>query len=270
MTREVISFKKTVYAYYQNFGRDLPWRNTENHYHIFVSEIMLQQTQVARVLGTFERFVSELGDFYALAEARAGRLLSIWQGLGYNRRCIHLKESAVRICTEFSGKLPQSEDLLRSLPGVGIATSRALLAYCFNRPTVFIETNIRQVFIHFFFKDRKTVSDGEILPLVELTLDRRNPREWYYALMDYGSMLKDRVGNLTRRSAGYKRPARFEGSMRQLRGTVLKVLLKHKKITADTVAEMAGFDPEKVEEAIYRLEREGFLDKRGPYYSLRQ
>jgi A/G-specific adenine glycosylase len=263
-------FTETIFSYYREHGRSLPWRNTDNHYRIFVSEIMLQQTQVVRVLEKYTGFVTEFGDFFALARTSRKKLLSVWQGLGYNRRCIHLSESAKKICAEFSGKLPKSEEQLLTLPGVGTATGRALLAYCFNLPTVFLETNIRQVFIHFFFPDRETVTDSEILPLVEQTLDLNNPREWYYALMDYGSMLKRSVGNLTSRSAGYKRSAPFEGSMRQLRGRLLRTLLENETLTVTMTAEMIGIEPEKVEEAIHQLEREGFLAKNGLFYSLRQ
>ncbi|HUT65406.1 MAG TPA: A/G-specific adenine glycosylase [Spirochaetota bacterium] len=261
-------FRETILNFYRDHGRSLPWRDTDNHYHIFVSEIMLQQTGVERVLGKYLRFLTEFPDFGALARASQKRILSEWQGLGYNRRCIHLREGARKICSEFSGKLPESEKLLLSLPGVGRATSRALLAFCFNRPVVFLETNIRQVFIHFFFQESGRVSDTEMLPLVAKTLDRNNPREWYYALMDYGTMLKRSIGNLVRKSAGYRQPAPFEGSMRQVRGIILKTLLSSPGLTPDRISSITGIDTGRIKEALDRLTQEGFLENNGLFYSL--
>ena len=167
--------REKILSYYKEHGRNLPWRNTDNRYHIFVSEIMLQQTGVERVLVKYPRFLAEFPDFDTLAQTTQKKILSVWHGLGYNRRCIYLRESAGKICSRFSGKLPKSEKHLLSLPGVGRATCGALLAFCFNEPAVFLETNIRQVFIHFFFRDSERVSDSRMLPLVEKTLDRSNP-----------------------------------------------------------------------------------------------
>ncbi len=261
-------FREKILSYYREHGRSLPWRNTDNHYHIFVSEIMLQQTGVERVLGKYPRFVAEFPDFGALARASQKRVLSEWQGLGYNRRCIHLRECARKILSDFSGRLPESEKLLLSLPGVGRATSGALLAFCFNRPVVFLETNIRQVFIHFFFQGSEKVNDTEMLPLVEKTLNRDNPREWYYALMDYGTMLKRSIGNLVRKSTGYRLSGPFEGSMRQIRGLVLKTLLSSPGLTPDMISSITGIDTGRLKEAVDRLTQEGFLEKNGLKYSL--
>ena len=261
-------FRETILSFYRDHGRSLPWRDTDNHYHIFVSEIMLQQTGVERVLGKYPRFIAEFPDFDTLARASQRRILSEWQGLGYNRRCIHLRESARMICSQFSGKLPETEKLLLSLPGVGRATGRALLAFCFNRPVVFLETNIRQAFIHFFFQESGMVSDAEMLPLVEKTLDRNNPRDWYYALMDYGTMLKRSIGNLVRKSAGYRQSAPFEGSMRQVRGMVLKTLLSSPALTPERISSITGIDTGRIKEALDRLTQEGFLENNGLIYSL--
>jgi A/G-specific adenine glycosylase len=268
MIVDVAAFQRTVRTCYEEYGRDLPWRNTDDEYRIFISEIMLQQTGVPRVLEKYTPFISRLKSFGTLASAAQGEILSLWQGLGYNRRCIYLKESARKVCEQFSGRLPESERLLCSLPGVGTATARSLLSFCFNRPVVFMETNIRQVFIHHFFPGGETVHDRELYPLVERTLDHDNPREWYYALMDYGTMLKKSVGNITIRSSSYRRAEPFEGSMRQLRGTVLKLLLSHRKLTEKAFSELTGTARERIQDVLLQLEREGFLQKRGPDYSL--
>jgi len=270
MAFDASAFQHTVRTYYKNSGRDLPWRNTDDEYHIFVSEIMLQQTGVGRVLEKYRPFISKFKSFYDLQAAPRGEILSLWQGLGYNRRLIYMKESAKKVCEKFSGSLPKSEKLLLSLPGVGTATARSLLAFCFNHPVVFLETNIRQVFIHHFFPGEETVHDRALYPWVERTLDHDNPREWYYALMDYGTMLKKLTGNITKRSSGYRRAGPYEGSMRQLRGAVLKLFLSHRNLTVESLTDLAGTTHDRGQEALVQLEREGFLKKEADDYSLRQ
>jgi A/G-specific adenine glycosylase len=187
---------------------------------------MLQQTGITRVLEPYKRFLRAFPSFRALAEAPASAVLACWQGLGYNRRALALHQSA-RIVTEaYGGRLPRTLEGLQALPGVGPATAGAVLVYAFGLPVPFIETNVRRVFIHFFFPGAATVLDAQIMPLVEQTMDRRQPREWLYALMDYGTMLGRGGENANRRSAVYKRQAPFEGSRRQLRGKVIAYLVE--------------------------------------------
>ncbi|NUN23224.1 MAG: A/G-specific adenine glycosylase, partial [Candidatus Jettenia caeni] len=183
-------FQKVIYSYYQEYGRNLPWRITQEPYHILVSEIMLQQTQVQRVIGKYESFIQVFPNFYSLSRAPLKMVLKEWQGLGYNRRAMALKRIAQKVIEEFGGVLPSSVDALITFPGIGRATASAISAFAFHKPTVFIETNIRRVFIHSFFHDETNIKDTEIILLVEKTLDVSNPRNWYYALMDYGVMLK--------------------------------------------------------------------------------
>ena len=254
-------FKKEIREYYQNHARDFPWRNTVDPYHILVSEIMLQQTQTGRVFEKYERFLSEFPDFFSLARARLQNVLSIWQGLGYNRRAIALSSIACQVVSEFDGALPSSEEMLVKFPGIGKATASAIAAFAFNKPSIFIETNIRRVFIHFFFHDRKTVTDAEILPLISKTLDRSDPRRWYYALMDYGAMLKKSVLNPNRKSAHYKIQSRFEGSHRQLRGMVLKEIIAAQRGTVSSIAKKIDQSPDKILEVLSELQKEGFIKK---------
>ena len=254
-------FKKEIREYYQNHARDFPWRNTVDPYHILVSEIMLQQTQTGRVFEKYERFLSEFPDFYSLARARLQNVLSIWQGLGYNRRAIALSSIACQVVSEFDGALPSSEEVLVKFPGIGKATASAIAAFAFNKPSIFIETNIRRVFIHFFFHDRKTVTDAEILPLISKTLDRSDPRRWYYALMDYGAMLKKNVLNPNRKSAHYKIQSRFEGSHRQLRGMVLKEIIATQRGNVSSIAKKIDQSPDKILEVLSELQKEGFIKK---------
>jgi A/G-specific adenine glycosylase len=186
-------------------------------YRILVSEIMLQQTQVERVLDKYKVFIRIFPDFSSLAVAPLADILKVWQGLGYNRRAVALQKIAISVMKESRGRLPVTREELLKLPGIGKYTASAILTFACNQPNIFIETNIRRVFIHFFFRDRENISDAEILPLIEMTLDAGNPREWYYALMDYGAMLKKTVENPNRKSSHYKKQAPFHGSNRQLR-----------------------------------------------------
>ena len=179
-------FKDIVHSYYQKHARKFPWRETRSPYGILVSEFMLQQTQVERVLGKYPLFIASFPDFQTISCASLKDVLLHWQGLGYNRRAVNLWKTAQAVVEGFHGDLPETREELIRMPGIGRATAGAILAFAFNRPVVFIETNIRRAFIHHFFQDRKDVRDSEILPLVEATLDYENPRQWYYALMDYG------------------------------------------------------------------------------------
>jgi A/G-specific adenine glycosylase len=176
-SRQIFSFQHFILAFYKEHRRNLPWRNTDNAYRILVSEIMLQQTQVERVAEKYDRFIAAFPDFLSLAKAPLKNVLKAWQGLGYNRRAMSLVKLANIVVTEYGGVLPDNVGELVKLPGIGQATAGCLLAFVFRKPSVFIETNIRRVFIHHFFHDRKGVHDDEIMPLVETTLYKSNPRD---------------------------------------------------------------------------------------------
>lgn len=257
----VQTFQKTIYDYYREHSRKLPWRITRNPYHILVSEIMLQQTQVARVLVKYERLVQMFPDFSTLAQAPLKIILKEWQGMGYNRRAIALKHIAQKVMEEFHGHLPPSAEVLKTFPGIGKATASSIIAFAFNIPTVFIETNIRRVFIHGFFHDRSDVKDTEILLLVERTLDVTNPREWYYGLMDYGAMLKKEFENPNRRSAHYQKQSPFQGSNRQVRGNILKMLANESSVSEREITRKLQTDSERVRNNLVQLEKEGFIKK---------
>jgi A/G-specific adenine glycosylase len=261
-------FRRIISRYYEKHRRGLPWRRTRNPYRILVSELMLQQTPVERVLEKYTRFTRRFPGFRSLADASLADILSVWQGLGYNRRAIALKRTAQIIVTEFQGKLPASKSELLTLPGIGDYTASAVLAFAFDQPSVFIETNIRRVFIHFFFNDRDSVSDLDILPVLARTLQRNDPREWYYALMDYGAMLGKKVANPNRRSAHYRRQTRFEGSDRQVRGMILKALLRGIVTSRKGLIAELGLAPQKLDENLARLIQEGFLKKEGRRYAI--
>jgi A/G-specific adenine glycosylase len=227
LAKQEAQFIKTVWEFYQASGRhDLLWRKTADPYKILVSEIMLQQTQVARVLPKYRDFLKQFPTTKKLAEASLGEVLVAWQGLGYNRRAKFLKQAAETVMGERKGVWPKTLPELRALPGIGSYTAGAVMNFAYNVPVPLIETNVRTVYIHHFFHDKEGVTDAELIPIIERTLDTKNSREWNWALMDYGARLKEAVGNLSKRSKHYTKQSTFKGSDRQIRGAILRELTK--------------------------------------------
>ncbi len=257
--------------------RDLPWRRTRDPYAILVSEIMLQQTQVARVLVRYEDWLADFPTLDALAAAPLEAVLRAWQGLGYNRRAIALKRTAEQVVAATApapATLPSDELALRALPGIGPATASGIRAFAFDLPGVYLETNVRTVVLHELFADRDGVADREIVPLLVDALEvagRRGiaPREWYYALLDYGAHLKRTVPNPSRRSSHHIRQSAFAGSVRQKRAWLLRsVMASPGEPTESHVVGLAQAEKAAGREApdsavadgiLEALETEGFL-----------
>lgn len=253
------AFKKIIWEYYRAHGRDFPWRRTRDPYRILVSEVMLQQTQTDRVVKFYEKFLRAFPSVQALARAPIRRILKIWQGLGYNRRALYLKRMAEVVVRDHNGKLPRSVEELRRLPGVGPTTAAAVGAFAFDIPSPMIETNIRSVYLHFFFPGRKNVPDAKLLPIIDQTLSRTHSREWYYGLMDYGVHLKKHHPNPSRRSAHHVRQSKFEGSNRQLRGAILKVHTQKSRLSVQALVRSTGRDAETIRRAVASLKKEGLI-----------
>jgi A/G-specific adenine glycosylase len=264
--RDIRRFQRQVYDHYQRNGRKLPWRKRRDPYRILLSELMLQQTQVKRVTEKYGQFLLRFPTIESVARAPLRAILEVWQGLGYNRRALALKKLAAIIVDHHAGRIPPAIEALKALPGVGAATAGAVCAFAFNRPAVFVETNIRSVFIHHFFHDRDGVKDSEILPLVEQTLDANRPRQWYYALMDYGVALKEQHPNPSRRSAHYTIQPPFEGSLRQIRGMILRALVKNPGITEPALVKEINRDVDRVGKCLQQLCKEGFVLKKGKQF----
>ena len=225
---------------------------------------MLQQTQTSRVVGRLERFLDRFPTFAALAKAPLAAVLTEWQGLGYNRRALFLVKLAQAVMTKHRGTLPATFDELRALPGVGDYTAGALLAFVYGKPAVFIETNIRAVFLEEFFKGKHGVRDKEIASIVELTLDRRNPRRWYYALMDYGVVCKARSRSLNARSAHYAKQSPFESSIRKVRGEVVRSLVRAARpLTRAALRELVHSDTKRLASALTGLIVDGIIWRKG-------
>ncbi len=263
---KIKEFQKIIRDFYGKNKRELPWRNTRDPYKIFVSEVMLQQTQVSRVLLKYPEFIKAFPTLPSLAKAPFLDVLRVWQGLGYNRRAKALKNASEAIWELHKGKIPKDIDRLLKLPGIGPSTAGGILAFAYNIPYPFIETNIRRIFIHHFFPRKKNVHDREILQLVEKTMDVQNPREWYYALFDYGTHLGKQIKNPNRRSKHYAKQKAFEGSHRQIRGMVLKKILGEGSMSKQRLrAEIKGAD-KQLERVLGELIKEKFITKhRGLY-----
>jgi len=268
---ELTSFQNIIWDYYRQHGRhDMPWRIPEldgsfDPYKIMVSEIMLQQTQVTRVIPKYLTFIHQFPTSVSLAAARLGDVLTAWSGLGYNRRAKFLHQAAQAIQTEFDGVFPHSLDSLMRLPGVGKNTAGAIIAYAFNQPLVFVETNIRTVYIHHFFHDQMGISDTEIIKLIDATLDRQQPRIFYWALMDYGAYLKQAVGNLNKLSKAYTKQSTFQGSLRQIRGQVIRLLTSQPHTRASLAAQITD---ERLPTVLADLTREGLISIHDKQYRL--
>jgi A/G-specific adenine glycosylase len=256
---EITGFRRRIAEFYRDHKREFPWRDNITPYGIVVSEVMLQQTGVERVVGKFGPFIDSFPDFSDLASAPLSDVMDAWQGLGYNRRALSLKKLAGIVVDENSGTLPVDIGLLKAMPGIGDATAGSIMAFSFNLPSVFIETNIRRVFIHYFFPGRDRVTDNEIIPLVEATLERSHPRDWYYALMDHGTYLSAVAANPNRKSAHYSRQSRFEDSDRQVRGKIIRLLIGNAGAPPDDIARATGCDLKRLKPILDSLVKDGLV-----------
>ncbi|MBN1549231.1 hypothetical protein JW872_01070 [Candidatus Babeliales bacterium] len=221
---KIVDFRNFINNFYVKNRRAFSWRDDISPYRVFVSEIMLQQTQTSRVEQKFEPFIKAFPSFQRLTTASLSEILRYWQGLGYNRRSLALHKGARIIMDRYAGILPSDPGLLVALPGIGPATAASMVTFAYNKATVFIETNIRSVLLHHFFPNKSNVTDKQLLPIVEQVLDKERPRDWYYALMDYGVMLKKQYVNPSRASAHYVTQKSFKGSNREIRGMILRYL----------------------------------------------
>lgn len=270
---DISALQKTVFDYYAASGRHtLPWRLPEpdgsfEPYKIVVSELMLQQTQVSRVVPKFALFIEAFPHVGDLANAPLHDVLSLWSGLGYNRRAKFLWQTAQHVVEHYDGVFPATAKELVALPGIGVNTAGAILTYAFNQPAVFIETNIRTIFIHHFFPESTVVDDAALRPLIGQSIPEGRAREWYWALMDYGTYLKQITGNTAaRRSSSYAKQSAFEGSRRQIRGHILR-LLAEQPWTYEGL--QAHIPDERLGAVLQDLSQEGFIDSSESFYYLR-
>lgn len=259
---ELLAFQRFIYRFYHAYGRHhLPWRQNVSPYQILVSETMLQQTQVERVIPKFLAFIDRFPTPEVLAQSSVSEVIRLWQGLGYNRRGLNLQRAAQVLVTQFQGNIPSETEKLLSLPGVGPYTASAIQVFAFNLPQIVIETNIRTVMLYHFFHGAYNVSDQELSLLVEQAMDRENSRHWYSALMDYGTYLKQVIPNPSRQSKHYVKQSRFVGSLRQVRGQILKTIARQPRTETELGIQLP-FEPTKIDAALSQLISEGFLQRK--------
>ena len=266
------AFRAKVRERGRELYRDLPWRRTCDPYEIWISEVMLQQTQVSRVDGRWQRWLARFPTVEALAAADAADVLDEWQGLGYNRRALSVHRAA-RAVAEAGEGFPREAPALTALPGIGPATAAGIRAFAFDLHGVYLETNVRAVMLHELLAEREGVSDRELVPLVEATCPpdggfgrdpADDPRNWYYAMLDYGAYLKRTVPNPSRRSSAHARQSRFEGSRRQKRAALVRALLANREgagedaLVAAVAAEGVELDRALAADLLAELASEGF------------
>ncbi len=252
-------FQDQVFSYYHEHKRDLAWRDVDsegiiNPYHVVVSELMLQQTQVQRVQSKFEEFIATFADFKTLAEASTSDVLRVWSGLGYNRRAKYLHDFARAIV---DSDFPNTVDQLSAHKGVGKNTAAAILVYAFDKREVFVETNIRTVYLNHFFQDAQGVSDTDILSKVSSTLPEGSVREWYWALMDYGTFLKKQGKSKLSQASSYKKQSAFKGSTREVRAKIIKVLIEKDGVSKNVLESIV--DDSRTSNALAALEKDGLV-----------
>lgn len=252
--KEIQNFRKAVWAYYHTHGRhELPWRKTKDPYCILVSEMMLQQTQVPRVIQKYKEFLKRFPTIQALADAPLSEVLGVWSGLGYNRRGKYLHDTAKLLVSE--GNFNHAVTRLK-LPGVGRYTKSAVRVFAFNEPEVLLETNVRTAIMHHFFRGKRNVEDASLEKVAAIVAKGQDPRRWHSALFDYGTFLKQSGVRLNSRSAGYTKQSTFEGSLRQVRGAIVRELHK-----APSSLKTLPFERTKITAALTALVRDGLIKK---------
>jgi A/G-specific adenine glycosylase len=254
------AFQKFVLGYFKKNGRDFPWRETKDPYKILVSEVMLQQTQTERVVVKYGEFLKAFPTWKALSTAAPAEVVKVWMGLGYYRRAFNLHKAAQCVWNEYGGVPPQTAEGLKNLPGVGPYTAAAVAAFAFDEPAPMIETNIRSVYLYTFYSQVLAVSDKEVLQKVEETLYKKDPRSWFYALMDLGAELKKHTKGINHRSKHHVKQSKFHGSLRQVRAAVLRAIAEGEGLRRADISRKLSYDAEKIEAAIAALQSDGLIE----------
>ena len=275
-------FQRLVWAHYKKYGRHtLPWRpptlklrrdKTFDPYRVLVAEIMLQQTQVERVVPFYKKFIKRFPTARALARAPLSEVLKQWQGLGYNRRAKALHQAAKDIVAHHKGVVPRDVSALGALPGIGPYTARAIAAFAFNQDVIFVETNIRTAILHHFYTTDtfiyESVSDTRIQEILEKALPKGKAREWHSALMDYGAHLKRSGVRINARSAHYTKQSKFDGSAREARGAILRELAQGTASSARLTGLLGTKRRAQMRAALEALQKEKLVEKNKGKYML--
>jgi A/G-specific adenine glycosylase len=266
--RRTRALQERLLAWYEDNRRDLPWRRTTDPYAVLVSEIMLQQTQVARVTPRFVEWLEAWPTLESLAAAPLADVLVRWQGLGYNNRARRLRECAVAaVAAAPDGRpaeLPRSLDGLRALPGIGPYTARAVLVFAHNDDLAAVDANVRRVLTHELGLPGD-LTDTVLQAVADAVLPRGRSRDWHNALMDYGSLV------LTSRATGIAsrtRQGAFEGSRRQKRARLLRRLLDAGPQSLSDLSAALGRPLDETADLVERLRRDGLVTETGGIVSV--
>jgi A/G-specific adenine glycosylase len=264
-------FRNIVWKYYAEHGRHtLPWRKSYNPYKVLISEMMLQQTQVERVIPYFKAWMKKYPSVRALAKAPLADVLRQWQGLGYNRRAKFLHGAAKEIVATYNGKIPEDAAILESIWGIGSYTARAIVTFAYNHDAIVLETNTRTAITHHFFADRESVSDEDVSHMLKKVLPHGRSREWYSALMDYGAYLKRSGVRINAKSKGYSKQSTFKGSGRKARGALLRHLTKGPEGKMKLMKLLPNERKDQLEEQLQKLVKEGMVERSRSVYRLPQ
>lgn len=255
-------FHTYIFSWWETHKRDLPWRHTRDPYHILVSEVMLQQTQVSRVLPKYDEFFRAFPDVFALSHASPAKLLTIWKGLGYNRRALYLKRAAEAVVREYNGIFPIEESQLVKLPGLGRYTARALMVFAFEKDVAMVDTNIRQIITHFFYND---VSQKEkiIEDMADTLVPLGKSWQWHQALMDYGSL---ELTKMKRPDKPRKASVPFKDSNRYFRGKIVDRLREGQVLESLLIEEFSKQykkQPSFIREIIQKLIKDELVGQTG-------
>ncbi len=251
------ALQKKILGYFMRKGRNLAFRKTRDPYKIAVAEIMLQQTQVDRVLPFWKRWVRELPDWQSLSRASTKKVLRLWSGLGYNRRALYLRDMAKSIVGQYGGKLPKDPNQLQALPGIGPYTARSILIFAFNAPLVTIDTNIRKALIHELRLSPK-MSAKKLEKIAQLVLPYNRSRDWHNALMDWAAAKYPKQHPTIK---PLSQQSKFVGSLRQIRGVVIRELTKKNHITLQIIQKKIPVSTQRIIQALTSLEKDRFVEK---------
>lgn len=266
-------FHQIVFAWFRAHERQMAWRETFDPYEILVSEVMLQQTQVDRVRTKYDEFLARFPDVHALAVAPLSEVLTLWSGLGYNRRARYLQDCAKVVVAKYGGVFPQTYEELVALPGIGRSTAGALLAFSFGEETPMIDTNIRRILTRVFFARAKTPpSDKELYNFACAIIPRGKGRVWNYALLDIGATLCTARGHhddcplvpLHGKVADVMKPRKaetFHGSARFWRGKIMRALIAHGDMSLAALAKEIDLPKEEAAVHVDALSRDGLIHR---------
>ncbi len=255
-------YQEKILTWYKKNKRELPWRTTQDPWKIIVSEIMLQQTQVDRVIPKYLAFLEKFPTPEACAQGNTSDILKLWQGLGYNSRGLRLK----KLAEQYPNIFPKIPEDLQTLPGIGPYTANAVLAFAFNKDVMVRDTNIERVLSRI---KGKQLSNQEIYN----ELPKGKSREWYNALMDLGAttcLAKTPKCSLCPVQKECKSPtlqilkakqSKFKGSWRMYRGKLVRVLTEQKQVSLENARNELQLEQEQFDQLVKELEQEGFIKK---------